>query len=208
MKRIIASALVLCGIYMVATAQGTSSLEQLCAKMAENSATLNYSFTLSVSGVKTVGDGVLYVQDQSYVMQGNGLKIYCNGSTVWLVDEAGKEVMIDSVSQEADSYLSNPVLLLANIETIFSVSAPTSSGSSLTYKLTPKCDCGITSGVVTLGAAGGSSYVFSSGTFKMADGGQLDVKIKSMTFSAKKPLTFYVLDLSTFDSSWMITDLR
>ena len=98
--------------------------------------------------------------------------------------------------------------MLANIETIFSVSAPTASGTSLTYKLAPKCDCGISSGVVTLSAAGGSSYVFSSGTFKMADGGQLDVKIKSMTFSAKKPSTFYILDLSTFDSSWMITDLR
>ena len=208
MKRIIASALVLCGIYMAAFAQDTSALKQLCAKMTENSATLNYSYTLSMSGVKTVGDGVLYVQDQSYVMQGNGLKIYCNGSTVWLVDEAGKEVIIESVSQEANSYLSNPVLLLANIEAIFSVSAPTSSGSSLTYKLTPKCDCGIASGAVTLSAAGGSSYVFSSGTFKMSDGGQFGVKIKSMTFSSKKPLTFYNLDLSTFDSSWMITDLR
>ena len=208
MKRIIASALVLCGIYMAAFAQDTSALKQLCAKMTENSATLNYSYTLSLSGVKTVGDGVLYVQDQSYVMQGNGLKIYCNGSTVWLVDEAGKEVIIESVSQEANSYLSNPVLLLANIEAIFSVSAPTSSGSSLTYKLTPKCDCGIASGAVTLSAAGGSSYVFSSGTFKMSDGGQFGVKIKSMTFSSKKPLTFYNLDLSTFDSSWMITDLR
>ena len=193
---------------MAAFAQDTSALKQLCAKMTENSATLNYSYTLSMSGVKTVGDGVLYVQDQSYVMQGNGLKIYCNGSTVWLVDEAGKEVIIESVSQEANSYLSNPVLLLANIEAIFSVSAPTSSGSSLTYKLTPKCDCGIASGAVTLSAAGGSSYVFSSGTFKMSDGGQLGVKIKSMTFSSKKPLTFYNLDLSTFDSSWMITDLR
>ena len=193
---------------MAAFAQDTSALKQLCAKMTENSATLNYSYTLSLSGVKTVGDGVLYVQDQSYVMQGNGLKIYCNGSTVWLVDEAGKEVIIESVSQEANSYLSNPVLLLANIEAIFSVSAPTSSGSSLTYKLTPKCDCGIASGAVTLSAAGGSSYVFSSGTFKMSDGGQFGVKIKSMTFSSKKPLTFYNLDLSTFDSSWMITDLR
>jgi hypothetical protein len=62
-------------------------------------------------------------------------------------------------------------------------------------------------GVVALSTTG-DSPVFSSGSFKTSDGGELDVKIKSMTFSAKKPLTFYVLDLSTFDSSWMITDLR
>jgi hypothetical protein len=208
MKRIILSVLVTCGLYITAVAQGTSALEQLCARMTENSALLNYSYTLSVSGVKTVGDGVLYVQDQSYVMQGSGLKIYCNGSTVWLVDEAGKEVMIESVSHDADSYLSNPVLLLANIEAIFSVSSPSVNGPSLTYKLAPKSDCGIASGVVTISSAGGISPVFTSGSFKMSDGGQLDVKIKSMTFSSKKPLTFYTLDLSTFDSSWMITDLR
>ena len=207
MKRIIASALVLCGLYIAAAAQGTSVLERLCAKMADCSALLNYNYTLTMSGVKTVGDGVLTVQDKSYVMNGNGVRIYCNGSAIWVVDEAGKEVMIDSVSQGTDAYLSNPVLLFTNLEEIFSVGAPASSGSFLTYKLSPKVNCGIASGTVALNASG-SSPVFSSGTFDMSDGGTLDIKIKSMTFSAKKPLTFYTLDLSTFDSSWMISDLR
>ena len=207
MKRIIASALVLCGLYIAAAAQGTSVLEQLCAKMTDCSVVLNYNYTLTMSGVKTVGDGVLTVQDKSYVMNGNGVRIYCNGSVIWVVDEAGKEVMIDSVSQGTDAYLSNPVLLFTNLEEIFSVGAPASSGFFLTYKLSPKVNCGIASGTVALNASG-SSPVFSSGTFDMSDGGTLDIKIKSMTFSAKKPLTFYTLDLSTFDSSWMISDLR
>ena len=207
MKRIIISTLLLCGLCMTAAAQGTSVLGQLCAKMASSAAVMNYEYTLTSSNVKNLGNGVLTAQQRMYLMQGNGLKIYCNASTVWVVDEEGKEILIDSVAQGTDAYLSNPALLLADISNVFSVGAPTKNGTTLTYKLTPKSDCGIASGTVVLNTAG-TSPVFSSGLFNMSDGSQLDVKIKSMTFLEKKPLTFYTLDLSGFDSSWMITDLR
>lgn len=205
MKRIIISTLILCGLCIAAAAQGTTSLEQLCAKMSDKASVLNYSYILSMSGVKTVGEGTVTTQDNAYVLRGNGMNIYCNGSTLWVMDEAGKEILIDSVAQGTDAYLSNPVLLLANLNKIFSISTPITSGGNQIYKLTPKQDCGIVSGTVNISAA---NPVFTSGSFKTSDGGQLDVKIKSMTFSEKKPLTFYVLDLSGFDSSWMITDLR
>ena len=205
MKRIIISTLILCGLCIAAAAQGTTSLEQLCAKMSDKASVLNYSYTLSMSGVKTVGEGTVTTQDNAYVLRGNGMNIYCNGSTLWVMDEAGKEILIDSVAQGTDAYLSNPVLLLANLNKVFSISSPITSGGNQIYKLTPKQDCGIVSGTVNISAA---NPVFTSGSFKTSDGGQLDVKIKSMTFSEKKPLTFYVLDLSGFDSSWMITDLR
>lgn len=205
MKRIIISTLILCGLCVAAAAQGTTSLEQLCAKMSDKASALNYSYTLSMSGVKTVGEGTVTTQDNAYVLKGNGMNIYCNGSTLWVMDVAGKEILIDSVAQGADAYLSNPVLLLANLNKIFSISSPITSGGNQLYKLTPKQECGIATGTVTVTM---SNPVFTSGSFKTSDGGQLDVKIKSMTFSEKKPLTFYVLDLSRFDSSWMITDLR
>ena len=205
MKRIIISTLVLCGLCIASAAQGTSSLEQLCAKMSDKASVLNYSYTLSVAGVKTVGEGTVTTQDNAYVLKCNGINIYCNGSTLWVIDESGKEILIDSVAQGADAYLSNPVLLLANLNKIFSISSPVTNGGNQIYKLTPKQDCGITSGTVSVSVA---NPVFTSGSFKTSDGGQLDVKIKSMTFSEKKPLTFYILNLSGFDSSWMITDLR
>lgn len=188
-------------------AQGTSVLGQLCAKMAASAAVMNYDYTLTLSDVKNVGNGVLTAQQKMYLMQGNGLKIYCNASTIWVVDEGGKEVLIDNVAQGADAYLSNPALLLADISNVFSTSSPVKDGETLTYKLTPKTECGIVSGTVVLNTSG-ATPVFVSGMFSMSDGSRLDVKIKSMTFSEKKPLTFYTLDISGFDSSWMITDLR
>lgn len=207
MKRFIVSALLLCGLYMATAAQGQSVLGQLCAEMADTAVAMDYSYTLTASGVKSLGEGTLTVQDKSYVMQGNGLRVYCNASSMWVVDEAGKEIMIDNVSQETDSYLSNPALLLTNVYDVFSVSSPVANGETLTYTLSPKSDCGITSGVITLDVSG-KTPVFVSGNFTTSDGVRLDVKIKSMTFMKKKPLTFYILDLSGFDSSWMITDLR
>ena len=77
---------------MTAAAQGTSVLGQLCAKMASSAAVMNYEYTLASSNVKNLGNGVLTAQQRMYLMQGNGLKIYCNASTVWVVDEEGKEI--------------------------------------------------------------------------------------------------------------------
>ena len=207
MKRFIVSALLSCGLCIAAAAQGTSVLGQLCAKLADNAAVMDYTYSLTMSGVKTVGEGVLTVQDKSYVMQGNGVNIYCNTSTLWVVDEAGKEVLIDNVAQGEDAYLSNPVLLFTDLHAMFVVGAPVKNGNLMIYTLTPKAKCGISSGTITLSAAG-TVPVFYSGAFVTEDGSHIDVKIKSMTFVEKKPLTFYILDLTGFDSSWMITDLR
>ena len=207
MKRFIISALLLCGVYMAAAAQGTSVLGQLCAKLTSNAAVMDYSYSLTMSGVNTIGEGVLTVQDKSYVMQGNGIKIYCDASILWVVDEAAKEVLIDDVAQGADAYLSNPVLLFTDLNEMFVVDSPARHGNSLMYSLATKTKCGISSGTLTLDTAG-QVPVFQSGSFLTEDGSRIDVKIKSMTFVEKKPLTFYILDLSGFDSSWMITDLR
>ena len=123
------------------------------------------------------------------------------------MDEAAKEVLIDDVDQGEDACLANPVLLFTYLNSMFNVGVPVKDGSLLTYKLAPKMKCGVSSGTITLDTSG-STPVFQSGSFATEDGSQIDVKIKSMTFVEKKPLTFYILDLSGFDSSWMITDLR
>ena len=207
MKRLISFAAILLGLCYSVAAQVDSSLEQLRLKMAANASIISYDYSLSLAGTKTTGSGVLTVQDKVYKMVGNGLRISCDGSIVCLVDEAAKEIFIESISQGDDAFLSNPVLLFANLNSVFSISDPVKKGSELVYNLTPKKTCGLDSGIITLNTTG-AIPVFTSGSFKITDGGQLDVKIKSMTFVEKKPLTFYSVDLSGYDSSWMISDLR
>ena len=207
MKRLIILTAILMGLCYSAAAQVNSSLEQLRLKMASSASLMSYDYSLSLAGTKTTGSGVLTVQDKVYKMVGNGLRISCDGSSVCLIDEAAKEIFIESISQGDDAFLANPVLLFTNLNAVFSISEPVKKGSELVYNLTPKKVCGLDSSTITLNTSG-TVPVFTSGSFKITDGGQLDVKIKSMTFVEKKPLTFYSVDLSGYDSSWMISDLR
>ena len=49
-------------------------------------------------------------------MNGNGVEIFCDGTSTWLIDEAAGEVMIESATSKDAGYLANPVMLLMNIE--------------------------------------------------------------------------------------------
>lgn len=206
MKRLYIFLLSIC-FCCVMTAQQKSLLEDLRQKMAGNSSVISYEYVLEADGIRTGGSGVLTTQDQAYRMSGNGLDIMCNGTAVWVMDTAGKEVVIESVAEGTDAYMMNPALLFTDLESLFNVGTPVSDGALKTYSLTPKASCGISSGKVSVDNSG-KVPVFSSGSFCLSDGSSLTIKIKSMTFSEKKPLTFYTLDISGLDSSWMITDLR
>jgi hypothetical protein len=49
-------------------------------------------------------------------MNGNGIEIFCDGKTTWMLDEQAKEVIIESAESNSAGYLANPVLLLMNLE--------------------------------------------------------------------------------------------
>lgn len=49
-------------------------------------------------------------------MNGNGIEIFCDGKTTWMLDAEAKEVFIESADSPSAGYLANPVLLLMNLE--------------------------------------------------------------------------------------------
>ena len=93
--------------------------------------------------------------------------------------------------------------LVRIVKTVDGVKA---DGSINTYVLSPKVSCGIKTATLSINASG--EPVITSAVFALADGSGLDIKIKSMTFSDKKPLTSFCFDVSVLDSSWLITDIR
>jgi outer membrane lipoprotein-sorting protein len=167
---------------------------------------MDYSFTMNSSDVKVVGNGSVKVQDSAYSMTGNGLQIICDGKTVWIIDAESKEVMIESPSQGDEAYMDNPALLFVNLSDAFSVDGVKKNGSVSTYVMSPMVACGIKA--ATLSVTSDPSPAISSAHFILSDGAEMDIKIKSMTFSEKKPLTSFFYDISGLDSSWVITDLR
>jgi outer membrane lipoprotein-sorting protein len=187
-------------------AQGNAVLNSLYSKMSASCVSMDYSFTMNSSDVKVVGNGSVMVQDSAYSMTGNGLQIICDGKTVWIIDAESKEVMIESPSQGDEAYMDNPALLFVNLSDAFSVDGVKKNGSVSTYVMSPMVSCGITA--ATLSVTSDPSPVISSAHFILSDGAEMDIKIKSMTFSEKKPLTSFFYDISGLDSSWVITDLR
>ena len=187
-------------------AQGNAGLNSLYSKMAASCVSMDYSFTMNASGVKAVGNGSVMVQDSAYDMTGNGLQIICDGKTVWIIDAESKEVMIESPSQGDEAYMDNPALLFVNLSDAFSVDGVKKNGSVSTYVMSPMVACGIKA--ATFSVTSDPSPVISSAHFILSDGAEMDIKIKSMTFSEKKPLTSFFYDVSGLDSSWVITDLR
>ncbi len=85
-------------------------------KASEQCVSIVYEYSTTMAGHKVMGDGQVAVQGDSYHMQGNGMQIYCDGSTTWLIDEAAEEVVIESADSNDAGFLANPILLLMNLD--------------------------------------------------------------------------------------------
>lgn len=100
----------------VAQVHQPSVFDTLRQKSSEECICVEYEFSTTLAGFKTVGDGTVELQGSSYHMKGNGLEIYCDGMSTWLIDEAAGEVMIESADSKDAGFLANPILLLMNME--------------------------------------------------------------------------------------------
>lgn len=93
-----------------------SVLDVLRNAQDSESIQIDYEFVATTSGIRSFGDGRLVLQGNSYHLNGNGIEIFCDGKTTWMLDEGAKEVLIESADSNSAGYLANPVLLLMNLE--------------------------------------------------------------------------------------------
>ncbi len=78
-----------------------SQVEEILARSVNERVTLNYSCSISkLSPVRFKGK--LIIQGDRYYAEGNGLRIYCNGSTRWTVDDDSQEVYIENAGGVAE----------------------------------------------------------------------------------------------------------
>ena len=100
----------------VAQVQQPSVLDTFRHKASTECLSVDYEYSTVISGLKAVGAGTVEVQGNTYHMKGNGIEIYCDGSSTWLIDQAASEVVIESADSKDAGLLANPILLLMNIE--------------------------------------------------------------------------------------------
>lgn len=187
-------------------AQDESLLNRLYEKFADSCVELEYSYNSKISGVSIIGHGMLQIQGNMWHNDGNGLEVWCDGKTLWTVDHASEEVIIDSVSDAAEDDLTNPALMFVHMKDLFNLKQVVKStdGKADIFILEPIHEMDIDFFNVEILKSDAS---IRSGSFALSDGNKFNVKVSSMKQIQKKPATSFKPS-QTFDSSWIVTDLR
>ena len=188
-------------------AQEKTYLDRLYDKLMSSCVEFEMSYSIQMPGVKVDGKGTLELQGESWFMVGNGMEIRCDGKTLWTVDPAAKEVVIDGLSGDLTSgIMTNPAVMLVNIRKLFSLreTLPVKDGKSLIYILYPKDESEVSFINMEILKADSSLKKIS---FSLNDGTSAVVNISSMKSDKKKPAEYFGRSVK-YDSSWIVTDLR
>jgi len=77
------------------------TLEAVAAHLDTERISLRYAFTIAQPAPVKLS-GALLVQGDCYQAKGNGVEIYCDGTTRWTVDPESKEVYIETAGGIAE----------------------------------------------------------------------------------------------------------
>lgn len=196
------------------TSAKSKTLDAFVGKVSTSLVSFDYSFTMPTKKAKMTGNGSVKVQGTSFIVDGNGLEIWCDGKTRWTIDRISEEALVESVVDSYDSYATNPALMIASIDDAF---REDSFGSS---KFEGKVvDASILSptnkGKGSMDIARLKLF-FKSGTTTLVgaevtlnDGSVSQFTITDLKFEEPvKSKESFRFNEKTLDSSYVITDLR
>ena len=205
-------------IFAFASPSGAKSktLSSFIDKVSSSLVSFDYSFTMqtSRSSAKMTGAGDVRVQDNAFVLNGNGLEVWCDGSLRWTVDRLAEEALVETVEESADVYATNPALMITSVDSAFEeASFGTSKFQGKVVDasvLTP-----LNKGKYSMDIAQLKLF-FKSGTtelvgaeVKLNDGSVSEFIIKDFTFSDRmETKESFRFDEKTLDDSYVVTDLR
>lgn len=178
-------------------------LESLRNMFSQGTVSLDAEYEMTVQQLPVTGNTELLLQGNMYHMKGNGLEVFCNGESIWTIDEAAKEVVIDPCDAVSDAYVANPLLLLADLDSYFEITSQKRIGGNTEYVLHAIKDCGISQAQILLASDG----CVQTGKFTLEDGSIVTVKVISMKKAEEKP-SFFFSPSRKFGSDWVVTDLR
>lgn len=202
---LIASAMLL--ISGMTDAQNTSLLDRLYAKMSDSCLEMSYSYDARVSGVHNQGSGLLRSQGLMWEMNGNGVTMYCDSKSVWIIDPTMKEAVIEPLQDEESSqWISNPAVMLSRMKDMFKVaeSLESQDDKAVVFVLEP-----LNKGYIDYC----NLEIFKSGnsirraTIALSDGNLIKIEVSSMKLTPKVSDEEF-LPRMEFDPSWIVTDLR
>lgn len=188
----------------VAALMGTSAIAQnvpLLDKACASRTAFTYKYESSKPGetaLNLITNGSATLEGRGYAVLATEMKmeLRSDGASVWTIDNAAKEAIIEPASDAVPSDIfSNPVVLVRSYKDFFTV-----SGTGSRYTLTPKDKAlNITSAV--LDVVGDSAEI----VLNMKDCSVYRLTLSSLTFSAPAGTSFAP---AAFSRDWIVTDLR
>lgn len=179
------------------------ALRTLSARLAKEVAAFGYSYTTKGTDTPFKGDGKAIVSGSCYRIQGNGLDIRCDGSVRWTADPAAGEMVIEDAAGQALDFLSNPALLVADLEGNFKVAGTSTSDGRKTYMLEPLNEPSIISLALVL-----EKDIPVAATLKMKDGSVVDFTVSGFTLAARQPESVWNFGKEELSKYKTVTDLR
>lgn len=196
----------------LARAQDTALLERMYDDFSSRLTTLDISYVLEMLPADMTGNAVVSFQDEAYRLSADGLEIYCDGKSVWTLDNISKEVIIEPVTDDGEDFIRNPASLFLGLKDNFNVTDISEGGhmrepdvKDVVYTLVPVVECGMDECQIQIKKNGDLYH----GSFIMS-AGQIDIVrilVNSITRSAKRDIGYF-RPAQSFDSSWIVADLR
>ena len=179
-----------------------NQLERFYDTFANNCIALDCTYSIESDVVPVKGQCEIEFQDTSYKMKGGGLEIFCDGASVWILDSGLMEAVIEPVSDDSHTYMSNPALLFRDMDQMFSVSGSSSAGSVMRYLLSAKKPCGVRTAVLDID----TNAVLQKAEFTMDNDCVIKIDVKLVNALPKKENSAFAP--GKISSEWVVTDLR
>ena len=194
-------------IPLISSAQDERLLERFYDSLSGSCVQLEYTYSARVSGIMNNGEGVLVNQGPMWTVKGNGVEMYCDSATLWVLDPVLKEVVIEPAAAEASSeFLDNPAIMFSRLKNEFVVSESRwmEGGDTRLYTLKPKTHMSI--GYFNVELDKDTAFVRRA-SFALADGTLVKIEVSSMKLTPKISVEAFRPE-TVFDVEWIVTDLR
>ena len=184
------------------SAQNNALLDDLYNTFADHCIVMDCVYSIESDAVPVKGQCEVEFQGTSYKMKGGGLDIFCDGESVWLMDADAMEAVIEPVSDDSYSYMSNPALLFRDMDKVFDLKGASANGSGMRYWLTARKPCGVKSSVLDID----KDAVLKKAEFTMDNDCVIRIDVKSVKALPKKEDSAFAPE--KISSDWVVTDLR
>ena len=194
-------------VVQILSAQDMSLLDRMSERISKSCLELDYNYSARISGVNNIGDGYLRCQGYMWKMVGNGVEMYCDSSTLWVIDPTNKEVVIEPAEAEAAVQLqTNPAVLFVHMKDLFAVreSRKLNSNGITLFVLVPATKSNIDYFNVEIAE---SDMSIRNAVVALSDGTLIKIEVSSMKLTPVLPIEDFRPHIK-FDSSWIVTDLR